>query len=457
MAENNDFLFIGNSYGAAGQTISLTGTHNLNETRLIFLTYSSLLGEFSSPGKDVPFKVYLQLEKRLNELDEWILQGNTLVIFGASSFRFRYNNIANSSVPMHLEAMRPLDQVEFITASGSRVEYCGPLLAKDVFNDVLQKLGYQSVIKSDTLVPLLRAKTATGGGAPQIVGGYQKRGAGLILHLPQVAGSPEEISSYFARLASIPNLLNTSTVRLPGWIDNYKSHLELACTQKILDFETTITDLKSKIEAEQRNMDDHRALKALLAGSGAIFANAAANALREIGLVVVEGPHPRADLLSVHKGRFLAIEAKGVEGPVRETQFRQTERWVAEVNLAVSLPTEEANLDPDLKRYVATLATLDTPFEQVTESCKGVLIVGTFRSIPLAKRIEQDFPEPVSRLLIRSNICGLTGSQLYSLVMEVRDDPSVASAIVDEIVNTCGVFRRANNWPKYLKQLDELA
>jgi hypothetical protein len=98
---------------------------------------------------------------------------------------------------------------------------------------------------------------------------------------------------------------------------------------------------------------------------GDSFKIAVAAALSELGLRVVDGPHPRADLLVSDGTRLGAVEAKGLEGSARENNLRQAERWTAEVRSAVSSTPERRAADPDLPRYAEQIEKLGIPVTQV--------------------------------------------------------------------------------------------
>jgi hypothetical protein len=174
--------------------------------------------------------------------------------------------------------------------------------------------------------------------------------------------------------------------------------------------------------------------------------------LKELNLTVVEGPHPRADLLATNGVRFAAIEAKGLEGPTKEKDVRQVVQWMAEVDRA--LAPDDEQMDADLCRYVELLATLKLETQKDGSDCKGLLIIGTYRKLPLAERVEESFPEPVTRVLARSDVCALTGLQLLGLVLEGRRDPSLKPMIIKELFETRGVLKRALNWNEFLTYAD---
>jgi hypothetical protein len=234
--------------------------------------------------------------------------------------------------------------------------------------------------------------------------------------------------------------------------ESYQSAPERSTAIKIGDLEKSAVELQIRIAEEKKILAGHGALKHLFCSTGNTFATAVASALTELSLSVLEGPHPRADLLSTRANRFIAVEAKGVEGPAKEGHLRQVERWSAEVNSTVELPAEDVSRDPDLRRYAEQLNKLGVPFSDITENCKPLMVIGTFRTTPLVDRTEPDFPDPVVRSLNRSQACAMTGLQLFTLVMQAREKPELKEQIVDEIIGTYGVFARGTDWSQYLEK-----
>lgn len=446
-------LFIGpNCFGEA--YVPFLGTHNFDEANVIFWSPQTIVGELQHKGQGhlVQPDMYKMLQARMSALAAWVSEGHTLVLIDSNTVSFQYVDHQNMAQHACLEHTPPLVGVSFKAATGVHVEYCGPSWTDEVFRDQIPRIRYNTMIVGDELTPLLRVRAATAG-AQQIIGGYRKRGPGLIFYVPPFNGSAVDNQVFLDKLGRLPALLRGSPAELPDWVNAYQSASERSISDQISKLEQAAEQLKVQIAEEQEALVAYRSLKQLIAGTGASFANAVAAALRELGLDVVEGPHPRADLLSINGSRFIAIEAKGVEGGVREAQFRQAERWIAEVNSTVGLAAEEVSKDPDLSRYGTQLAKLNFAFDSISDDCKGLMVIGTYRTTPLADRSEADFPEPVLRLLNRSKVCALTGAQLFTLVMEARENPSLKSDIGNELMSTCGVLERGRDWRKYLERI----
>jgi hypothetical protein len=172
--------------------------------------------------------------------------------------------------------------------------------------------------------------------------------------------------------------------------------------------------------------------------------------LREFGLNVVEGPHPRADLLVWDGKRLAAAEVKGLDGQARESHLRECESWVADVNKALTFSPEDRQRDPDLVRYSEKLCKLglDLSDPNTDLECRGLMVIGTYRQTPLDKRAADSFPDALVRRISRSNVCALTGLDLYCLLYKIRADPSCKAEIVDRLFSTSGVLP-AEDW-RYL-------
>jgi hypothetical protein len=134
---------------------------------------------------------------------------------------------------------------------------------------------------------------------------------GFIFYIPPFNASVSENQLLFNELFGLPKLLRAAPAELPSWASLYQSARERSTTTKIADLERSAAELQARIVEEMEVLAEHAALKHLFCSTGAPFASAVASALSELSLSVVEGPHPRADLLATRANRFIAIEAKG--------------------------------------------------------------------------------------------------------------------------------------------------
>jgi hypothetical protein len=232
-----------------------------------------------------------------------------------------------------------------------------------------------------------------------------------------------------------PSIRDRVSQSLPTWAEGLGSVKAAEASLEIETAKQAIAELQATIGANREIVSNEAWIRLLFAGSGSSFTDAVATALRELEFTVVDGPHPRADLLAFRDKIVLALDCKGLDGAARETNFRQTERWVKDVAATLAASPEERASDADLKRYAEQLTLLGVLTEEGSHAseCRGLMVIGTFKATPLDQRAEPDFPDPVQRLIKRSEICALTGLQLALLLLHVEWMLSV----VQESRNVC--------------------
>lgn len=324
---------------------------------------------------------------------------------------------------------------------------CGEEPARSALEPFLQDMSYRATLTGDQLIPLLLAKRATAG-ENLVVGGFMPLGEGKIFFIPNYQGKNDAAEVFIRELAALPEKVEGKVENLPQWTERYHSNIEAEVLARIKVLNEKRTATETSIAAEAKSLDVETRLKHLLSGTGKGFASAVTTALEALGFLVVDGPNSRADLIASASRRYFAIEAKGIDGCVRERQYRQVDRWMAELNAVLSSSAEELVADPELSDYAKCVSKV--ALAEHEGDAKGLLIVGTYRQTSLKERTEPDFPDTVERLLTRTDTCGLTGVQLFGLVMQSRGDPSLKKVILEELIKTRGVLKRCRDWQEFL-------
>jgi hypothetical protein len=428
------------------ETSQLLLNTNLHEFTTVILDPSLVFADVGAVGASY----FPAFSSQLAKIGDWVREGNSLIlVLGRSHVKQMDDDGDGNYVCVH--EFPPLDCVELDYASGKRVEYCGPPAAEGLFQSWLSELEYKHIIRAPNLIPLLKTQRATKG-PPQVVGGMASLGSGMVFVVPRCRGELGSANhiAYLEALANLPARVAHTPHALPGWAGSYRTADEVEAQGKIGDLRAQISKLESAVQGEEERLSDAARLKVLFVGSGGEFVTAVSDALSELGIRVIDGPHPRADLLAFDDARgILAIEAKGLDGCAREANLRQTERRVADVKSARAASAEGPIGDVDLQGYADQLTALGVPTEQETE-VKGLMVIGTFRKTPLEKRIEPDFPDPVMRALSRSSMCALTGLQLLGMILQVREDPSMKQKLVEQIFTTNGPLELQSSWKDFL-------
>lgn len=441
-------LLVGSVAGAKYRRESLLSRVNLDEFNVVIVQPLALKTEIQAQGAYLQQSQHKKLTARLGELVDWIRAGHTLIVLDPKPIRF--SAITAGGVPSShaLEEYAPLDKVIMTEVIGQRVEACGNSIMADLLAPYAESLSYNQILEGPDFSPFLRVSRVNAG-KPQIVGGYHRLGEGVVIYGPLIDETSKQ-KGYVDALIKLRSACRPTQEDQPAWTKHHQMQMELKANRKISDLQAQVEALNEQIGKEGAVLDEAKRLKALIVETGTPFANAVAAALTELGLMNVEGPHPRADILATDGRRYAAIEAKGVEGPVKEAHVRQALVWMAEVDAALANSNDSA--DTDLRMYSEQLAKLSLNGAP-QEDCKGILVVGTYRKVPISERSSPDFGDSVVRVLARSDVCAMTGLQLLGLLVESQNDPKAKAGIVKEIFETKGVLRRASDWRKFITVL----
>jgi hypothetical protein len=285
----------------------------------------------------------------------WVRKGNSLIIIGTPpqkfDLKFSQMNRVHTYEPLQYE---PFAGIEFEVASGKLIEFCGPNSIIDLMKPVIPSLYYTSILRSKNLTPLLKVSSGRHGDV-QLVSGLKRLDNGIVFFLPQFS-TISELQTHQDRLFSLPERLGDPRSELPVWSAVFRTSEEKAAIDKIAELNEELSQLRDKVSTQQLAVDAAQTAKALFAGTGDAFAQAVCDALQELGFNVVPGPAYRADFIALYGGRLAVIETKGLDGPAREANLRQTERWVADIKSALSSNEPDRAADKDLQAYASKLS-----------------------------------------------------------------------------------------------------
>jgi hypothetical protein len=422
---------------------------NLNEFDVVIwypeLTFGGELRSLT-PSADNGFR------SKLKKLLDWVALGHTLIIIMTPFRRFTYSN-RGAHVELDLKKLAPFDGLSMEASNGQLVEFCGPEKLQPYLALSAQELQYSTVIKSADVVPLFKVSKGRFG-SDQIVGGFKRFDNGFVIFVPPWRNpQPQVMDLYLSNLAALPDhLLQQNLDDLPPWSTKYQTDREKDAIHEIARLQEQISELSSQIGRQEGIVEADWHLKQLFAGSGEAFAATVAEVLSAMGLTVSEGPRGRADLIGYDGKRIFVFEAKGLEGTAREHNLRQTERWVSDIRSAITAPEDQKRTDKDLERYGQLLAELGVPANEEIE-CKGVMVIGTYRKMPINERKDIGFPDPVARPINRSHVCALSGLQLLGLYLDCRNGRKQGSEILAKIYATDGVFQEAADWRSFLAEV----
>lgn len=109
-----------------------------------------------------------------------------------------------------------------------------------------------------------------------------------------------------------------------------------------------------------------------------------------------------------------------------------------DLRAALMADTDTLGDDPDLQKYATALDELDATLRATGGvPIKGLMILGTHRKMPIDQR-ENEFPDNVVRATVRSEVCALTGLELFRLFYHVREMPEQKKSVRDTLFDTNG-------------------
>jgi hypothetical protein len=439
-------------FGASGGYSSFRGGDLASDLNLSEFTTVILDSGLAFAKAGTPWQLYYfnAIVARLRELNNWIEDGHTAIIVLRNIGPIA---VVGGGVAFALDQLPLFNFIQYSETSGTQIEYFGPSAAESFFKPWLARLCYDLIISSKPLRPLLRVNRGSKG-SDQLVGGIVKIGLGRIIFVPYVVGKPLSGThlEYLESLAGLPERLPEASAELPDWAANFQTTDERHALDNIDALRSKISEIENTIRMEEDKISQAGHLKTLFAGSGDAFVAAVNDALTELGLRVVDGPHPRADLIAVDDTLgILAIEAKGLDGSAREANLRQAERWIADVRYACAASEEELRTDADMRNYKDKLTALDISFPAGQDiNVRGLMVIGTFRKTPLDKRPEPDFPDAIMRVASRSEVCVITGLQLLLMILQSRNDPTFKAKFIEQLFTTSSQPALDITWRDFL-------
>jgi hypothetical protein len=391
--------------------------------------------------------------KRMDELINWVKSGCVLIIFPSPSPRLDYVKRDGEVVRQSMQALIPFNMISLAAVDGELIEAVEPF--KDQLCSFQSLLKYSYTMSGQNTISIFKA-SSTRSGRNQSVGVACRIGEGAIVFSPLPRNWDDlQLLGYYQSLAQITDVLRSQPTDVAGWTSSYASEQERKAIDRIADLEQRISELRGEVALQDGILSTERRLKLLFSGTGDDLVSRTAEALRELGLHVVEGPRGRADLLVWDGKRLAASEVKGVDGTAREYHLRQVVTWAAETNSALSATPEDRKQHPELEQYAQKLSELgiDTARPVTDIECRGLMIIGTFRQMPLEERDRKtSFPDPVSRAIERTSVCALTGMDLYCLLQGTRHDPNQKTVVVDDLLSRDGVLP-AMDWRTIITKL----
>lgn len=403
-----------------------------------------------SLSEDESATILADIHRRRLEFRDFLAMGRTLIVVLRSDLRFyahtgekqtsgtgRNQKVTHIVADHTLLSALPIEIPTPQRAQGDRIAAPGDGELATVLRAFRQHIEYAAVLPGPwgTVAATIEGTDRT------VASVFEVDGGGRLILLPTTRFLPveddededndqggggrypqEAVDFQDALIAAVRNLGSVDGQVRPAWADVYSTaetrEAESAVTRQIASIERA----RSRLATLQGKLERAQLQQQLYYASGSSLELRVKEALELLGgepLATIPG---RADLRIRFGDATVVVEVKGLSKSAGERNSAQLEKWLA------------------------------SELEATGSNPKGVLVVNTWKDLPLAERTEADFPAQMIPYAVARSHCLITGLQLFVIVQDVRADPSRKEHWIELILNTNGPLASVPDWRTYLAE-----
>jgi hypothetical protein len=385
--------------------------------------------------------------RRNSEFVEFVDSGRTLVVIvrppqrcyidtgGRTYSGTGRNRVTTRQVaPFDLLSAIPAGS-EFSQMSGTRIGFEGDGPIVQLLKKYKKYLRYEAAITKPPGIALARII-----GTDKVIGSVQRsKGGGYLILLPapdfeakQPDGEePEEENSWVSEaadfqvdlLAAIEQLSGSASLSRPAWAKDYATDEQQRLQAEVVKQQERVETARAKLATVQQQKEVIDAKDQLFLGTGRALELEIRKVLEVLGGTVVEPPLGRDDWRVSFPEGDAVLEVKGVTKSAAEKHAAQLEKWVSSV------------------------------FEETGKLHKGILVVNTWREVPLNERAREDFPDQMLQYCGQRNHCLVTGLQMFVIQVEVEKEASRAEYWRKQLLETSGRLSGADDWQTFIHEV----
>ncbi len=323
----------------------------------------------------------------------------------------------------------PISEVKFDKARGDRIQAAGDSPLALLLRKYIGHLEYTATVT----IPSSTTIATVTGTARTVASINQFSNGGRLIVLPDAffdseEDGSEEIDEVAAAefqadlLSAIEALSGKVELARPAWADLYSTSSQRVVRTSAAKQQLVVEKAREKLaefraEAELADLKDQ-----LYLGTGRQLELRARNVFEQLGGVVTEPEPGRDDWRVEFDKKPAVVEIKGVTKSAAEKHGAQLEKWVA------------------------------GSFEESGVMPKGILVVNTWRDVPLADRTEPDFPAQMLPYSEGRQHCLITGLELFVISCEIEQDPKKAKFWRERIMSTAGRLAEVPEWRSFIQE-----
>lgn len=372
------------------------------------------LSRYTTTQNNNAKQLYLNRKKQLEEFI--IYKKIPLIYFTPRPRGIHFNKPGGGVEFVTYDFLTPIPNIVVVDEEGSSME----IVERTPFTDFLKKYKqyffYNSFFETKfgkTIVETIHTK--------RILGFFEKKCV-FIPHLKPTIKAIE--SDFFVELIKAARICldSSSASLLPPWAEKYYLPTEAELTNDIEKSKNQINDLNLLIEQKEieRNLIIQR--KKIFTSSGVELELEVKKMFSDLGFQFIDSEENRDDLILKYNEKFAVVEIKGVTKTAAEKHAAQLEKWSANF----------------IQKYEAIP--------------KAILIVNTFKEIPLNERETISFPNQMVKYSMQREHCLITTIQLLNLYYAAMADPTRKTALIESLFSTIGIYNDLNDWTLFIKQ-----
>ncbi|MDE9364446.1 hypothetical protein PZ938_02405 [Luteipulveratus sp. YIM 133132] len=386
------------------------------------------------------------IDRRRKEFREYVESGRNLVVIsqppqaayydtGERKYSGTGRNQSATRVVAHdvLQRAIPVKECGFEKARGTRVEIVGDGPIQRLLRKYENRVDYAATMTNAPGIPI--AKVA---GTSRVVSSLlltQRGGVLLVLPFmdfevgssdgefdgPAGADWTEDAAEFVPDLIDALAELNGATeIARPSWADSYTTTSERKLRADVTKAKKSVERARTKLAGLQQKVGAVELGHQLYLGTGRTLELRVREVLELLGGVVSEPEHGRDDWRVEFPEGKAVVEVKGVTKSAAEKHAAQLEKWAANA------------------------------LQESGEVHKGILVVNTWRELPLAERKEQDFPTQMIKYSTSREHCLTTGLQLFVIKEQIESGDAAAEAWRKKILATNGRLEDVPDWRTYI-------
>lgn len=356
------------------------------------------------------------LENRISQFEAFLSSGRTLVLTPLFIPTIKSVNRA-ASESIDLNELFPWGTDNLKEDIGENVTASNISPYQTFFNAIKGRISYQARFTKPLGQPIFYIHNTK-----QVVACIEQRGKGTILYLPPPKPGPDDERIYFTALeALIKNLpKSVENESLPQWTNNATVVQENEAKINLDKLYEEQSALTGKISVAEQRHASITEMKRLFASNGADLEKAVKAVLVYLGFEFTTTEPNRDDLIGKFKNTPVVIEIKGHSKSAAESDATQLEKWVTEYY-------SNHKVEP-----------------------KGILVVNTFRNIPLDQRTATDFPAQMLPYSEKRGHCLLTGLQLLGVYSAAVLGKCSNDELADKLLSTEGWLSEFRDWRQFV-------